>query len=832
MFRRRGPIAGLGSSARPAALAVACLLAGAVLSACIFGSEANSDRDLSQAFEQQQQEKQASNGDDAAAAAGAGSASATTGSASAAAQQANSGNDAADQDADDETDGGSGIAWATRPAPPPPQHFLEDLSIPPETPLAAVQRFFHLIERERYEEAWDGITEESRAAVPRDAFVQRYHDINREATIRGMSWAVDWQGDAEARNFDVIIRYQTGFYGEVAETVRAIVFRQGEYVVHWTPDMIFDGLNCNGCLIRNNIAVPDRGSILDRNGEAVAEDRGVAIVGLYREAIEPDEREEVIAFFTERLGLQRDDVERRLASGRPYSEFVPVASLPIETPGELIDEYNTLSHLGILLNFESRRYYPFGDSASHVIGYLQEINADELAARYDDGYRSGDLIGRVGIERSWNDALAGRRGGQLVIVDDQGWPLRVIAERPAVGGSDIRLTLDIRVQQLTEEALGERPGAVVALDPRSGHIIAMASYPRIDLNDIVDGFTQEEVDRYFNDERQPFVNRATQQVYAPGSTFKTITLAAALEEGGFNIDDRISCPALWRLGNQPPLRNWKTVDRGEMPLSQALAESCNTVFYEIARSLDRRDPSLLSRVAGGFGFGLPTGVVGIYEEPGVNPSPAWKIANRGDNWYTGDAINASIGQGYVSVTALQMGNAYGAIATTGVLYTPMAVISIEPPGLEPTLLERRAIGVLPVSSKTLGDLQQSLRDVIGKPYGTGFLPFANSPLQAAGKSGTAEDRVIDVETIASVEADDEADQTDASDELEVEDEPAATPPPAPAFSTHAWFVAWAEYENPRLLATVVLDDGVSGADNAGPIARRVLEGALANDWVD
>ena len=638
MFRRRGPIAGLGSSARPAALAVACLLAGAVLSACIFGSEANSDRDLSQAFEQQQQEKQASNGDDAAAAAGAGSASATTGSAGAAAQQANSGDDAADQEADDETDGGSGIAWATRPAPPPPQHFLEDLSIPPETPLAAVQRFFHLIERERYEEAWDGITEESRAAVPRDAFAQRYHDINREATIRGMSWAVDWQGDAEARNFDVIIRYQTGFYGEVAETVRAIVFRQGEYVVHWTPDMIFDGLNCNGCLIRNNIAVPDRGSILDRNGEAVAEDRGVAIVGLYREAIEPDEREEVIAFFTERLGLQRDDVERRLASGRPYSEFVPVASLPIETPRELIDEYNTLSHLGILLNFESRRYYPFGDSASHVIGYLQEINADELAARYDDGYRSGDLIGRVGIERSWNDALAGRRGGQLVIVDDQGWPLRVIAERPAVGGSDIRLTLDIRVQQLTEEALGERPGAVVALDPRSGHIIAMASYPRIDLNDIVDGFTQEEVDRYFNDERQPFVNRATQQVYAPGSTFKTITLAAALEEGGFNIDDRISCPALWRLGNQPPLRNWKTVDRGEMPLSQALAESCNTVFYEIARSLDRRDPSLLSRVAGGFGFGLPTGVVGIYEEPGVNPSPAWKIANRGDNWYTGDAI--------------------------------------------------------------------------------------------------------------------------------------------------------------------------------------------------
>ena len=825
MFRRLCAAIGFGSAARPAAAVAACLLAGAALSACIFGSEANSDRDLSQAFEQPQQE-QSQDGDGAAA--GAETASSAPGTAGAGAQQADGQGDAEDAG----SNGGSGIAWATRPAPPPPQHFLEDLSIPPETPLAAVQRFFHLIERERYEDAWDGITEESRSAVPREAFAQRYRDINREATIRGMSWAVDWQGDAEARNFDVILRYQTGFYGEIVETVRAIVFRQGEYVVHWTPDLIFDGLNCNGCLIRNNIAVPDRGRILDRNGEAVAEDRGIAIVGLYREAIEPEEREEVIAFFTGRLGLQRDDVEQRLASSRPYSEFVPVASLPIETPQELIDEYNTLSHLGILLDFEPRRYYPFGDSASHVIGYLQEINAEELAARYDDGYRSGDLIGRDGIERSWNDALAGRRGGQLIIRNGDGWPLRVMAERPAVDGSDIRLTLDIRVQQLTEEALGERPGAVVALDPRSGHIIAMASYPRIDLNDIVDGFTQEEVDRYFNDERQPFVNRATQQVYAPGSTFKTITLAAALEEGGFDIDDRISCPALWRLGNQAPLRNWKTVDRGEMPLSQALAESCNTVFYEIARALDRQDPSLLSRVAGGFGFGLPTGVVGIYEEDGVNPSPTWKIANRGDNWYTGDAINASIGQGYVSVTTLQLANAYGAIATTGVLYTPMAVISIEPPGLEPTLLERRVNGVLPVSSKTLGDLQQSLRDVIAKPYGTGFLPFADSPLQAAGKSGTAEDRVIDVETIASVEADDDADETDASEELEIEDEPLAPPPPAPAFSTHAWFVAWAEYENPRLLAAVVLDDGVSGADNAGPIARRVLEGALGNDWVD
>ena len=820
---------------RGAALAAACASAAALAAACIFGSEAREDRDLSQSFAQQQSGQAAEQGADGQSA----------DQAAQAAEASGGGAGQADAEADGGAEGDSGeqqaSAWPASRAPPPPQHFLEDLSVPPETPLAAVQRFFHLIEHERYEDAWSGITQESRDVVPRDAFAQRYRDIAAEATIRGVNWAVDWQGDAEARSFDVILRYQTTFYGEIEERVGALVFAQPDYVVHWTPDLIFDGLNCRGCLIRNNIIAPDRGRILDRNGEAVAEDRGVAIVGLYREAIDEGETEEVIEFFTGRLGLAEAEVRGRLNSSLPASQFVPVASLPIDTPQALLDEYQTLTHLGILLRFEPRRYYPYGDSAAHVIGYLQEINAEELAARYGDGYRSGDLVGRDGIERSWDESLAGRRGGQLVIIDAAAWPVRVIAERKAAAGSDIRLTLDIRVQQLAERALGGQPGAVVALDPRDGHIIAMASHPRIDLNDIVDGFTQEEADRYFSDERQPFVNRALQQIYAPGSTFKTITLAAALQEGGFEIGDRISCPALWSAVGQEPLRNWKTIDRGPMPLSQALAESCNTVFYEIGLSLDRRDPALLSRVAGGFGFGLPTGVVGLHEEAGVNPSPDWKRDNRGDRWYTGDTLNASIGQGFVSVTVLQLANAYAAIATNGVLYTPLAVISVEPPGLDPLPLERRRISVLPVSSETLGDLQRSLRDVVAQPYGTGFLPFKDSALEAAGKSGTAEDRVIDVQSIASVETagdeEEEESEEEESDTLQFEDEeeepePPAVAPPARQFSTHAWFAAWADYQDPRLLVAVVLDDGASGADNAGPIVRQVLEGALNSGWVE
>ena len=766
-----------------ALILVALVLGAVVVSGCIFGGE--SERDLSEYFPQaeEQVEQQAA-------------------AQAAVAQQAQSG-------------GGAAL---------PPAEQLEDLTRAPASALEAVQRFFHLLATDQLAEAWSTISTEGKERYDAERFAQRYRDIWAEATIRGFSWEVVNIDEVNAPAFEVVLRYQTTFFGEIEEHVFAPVLRQPHWVVNWSPDLIFDGLGPEGYLVRTLIQQPQRGRILDRNGEVLAGEAEVAIVGVHWDAVSDEDF--IINFFVERLGMEESVVRALIYQDVLGYQFLPVAELPIDTPASLIEEYEQLSGQGILVRRETRRWYPYGDLAAHVVGYLQEINAEELELRFAGGYRAGDMVGRDGIEYSFEPALAGRRGGSLVVLDPVGQPIREIISREAVPGADVRLTLDIRVQQLAEAALGEEPGAAVALDPRNGHILAMASYPRIDPNAIADGFTQAEVDLYFSDERQPFINRAVEQVYAPGSTFKSITFAAALQEGGYEASDRLGCPVEWMGVGDEPLRNWKDTDQGRISLARALAESCNTVFYEIGLQLDRLNERLLPAIAAGFGFGAPTGVVGLAEEAGVNPSPVWKRDQLNEAWYTGDTLNMSIGQGFVAVTVLQMANAYAAMATNGVLFTPVIVQSIEPLNAPPEVLERRAINVLPISAETLSQLQAALRGVVSQPYGTGWGPFNGSALRVAGKSGTAEDQVIDAETIATVDEEEEQAAQQTADEAQQQEQQEGPPEPVGPFFTHAWFAAWANYDDPKLVVAVVLDDGKSGADDAGPIARRVLEGAI------
>ena len=717
---------------------------------------------------------------------------------------------------------------------------LEDLEVAPPTALFAVQSFFHLVATGDLRSAYLRTSTETRERISAEAFEQRYHDIWAEATIGGFTWEVIPQEDPNASLHEVVLRYQTTFFGEIEEIIQVRTLRQPHWQVDWTPDLMFNGLNSPGYLIRARVETPSRGRILDRNGVVLAGETEVTIVGVHWDSITDEAA--VLSFFVERLGMEEEDVRALIYQDAPSYQFIPVAVLPVDTQPEQISEFEQLASGGILLAGQTRRYYPFGDTAAHVIGYLQEINPTELAELYIEGYRAGDMIGRDGIEQSFEPVLSGRRGGSLVIVDPVGRAIREITNRPAIPGADIRLTLDIRVQQLAETALGEQAGAVVAMDPRSGQVLAMASWPRIDYNTIVDGVTQEEYETYFFDERQPFINRAIEQLYAPASTFKAITLAAALEGGGFDITDRISCPAEWMKVGDQPLHNWKDADQGRITLSQALAESCNTVFFELGLHLDRIDDQLLPAVTSGFGFGQPTGIIGLNEEQGVSPSPAWKAAQFDEGWYTGDTLNMSIGQGFLAVTVLQLANAYAALATNGVVGTPLITLSIEAGGAPPQVIERRSISVLPVSADTLEQLQAALRTTVSQPYGTGFYVFRDSVLRIAGKSGTTEDLVVNPEALAALE-DERAEQQQQEEEIEtelnseqseedeqVQQEESEADSVSP-YSTHAWFSAWANFEEPRLVVTVVLDDGKSGSDDAGPIVRRILEGAILNDWV-
>ena len=785
-----------------ALLSALSIVAALILSGCIFGGE--SDRDLSEYFPPPPQEGEQAVEQGATA----------TGTA------------AGDAPAD------FGAAYI------PPAEELEDLEVAPPSARFAVQSFFHLVATGDLASAYERTSTETKERISAEAFEQRYRDVWAEATIGGFTWEVMPQDDQNASSHEVVLRYQTTFFGEIEEIVQTRALRQPHWVVDWTPDLMFSGLGSPGFLIRALIETPARGQILDRNSVVLAGETEVTIVGVHWDSITDEEF--VLNFFTERVGVEEEDVRSIIYQDVPSYQFIPVAVLALDTSPAVIAEFEQLASQGILLTRQTRRFYPFGDLAAHVIGYLQEINPTELAEWFVEGYRAGDMVGRDGIEQSFERTLAGRRGGSLLIVDPIGRPIREIANREAIPGADIRLTLDVRVQQLAETALEDQPGAVVAIDPRSGHVLAMASWPRIDYNTIVDGVTQEEYETYFFDERQPFINRAVEQVYAPGSTFKVVTLAAALEGGGYEITDRISCPALWMEVGDEPLRNWKEVDQGRITLSQALAESCNTVFYEIGLNLDRIDEQLLPSVAAGFGFGQATGILGLNEEGGVNPGPGWKAEQLNEAWFTGDTLNMSIGQGFVAVTVLQMANAYAALATNGVVGSPIIAQSIEPAGSPPQVIERRSISILPVSAETLDQLQAALRTTVSQPYGTAFGVFNRSALRVAGKSGTAEDQVIDPETLAALNEEAAAQQSQeeeieaelasdqqASEEDEQEEEEDRIGP----YTTHAWFAAWANYDEPRLVVTVVLDDGESGSDDAGPIARRVLEGAMLNDWV-
>ena len=599
---------------------------------------------------------------------------------------------------------------------------------------------------------------------------------------------------------EVQLTYETAFFGKVDEPVFAPTRRQPNWVVDWSPDLIFDGLASRENLVHRIVETPNRGNIYDRNGVALALQGEVAVIGVSHDLI--DDEDAVIELLVERLELDEETVRDLMFQDVPSYFFIPVARLPFNTSPALIAEFEQLADMGILVQRETRRTYPQGTVASHVVGFLAEVTAEELEDLAVQGYRPGNLVGRDGAEAIFEAELAGRRGGRLTIISSDGRVVREIATRAPVPALDVYLSIDVRIQRIAEAQLGEDPGAVVALDPRTNEILALTSYPRVDPNAFIRGLTDEELELYFEDARQPFVNRAVEQLYPPGSTFKIVTLAAAVESGLYDASTRLDCPAVWTgLGEETPLKNWKEEDQGSLSLPEALAESCNTIFYQIAQRLHQEDESLLTRYAAGFGFGKSTGVVGLRDEPGVNPGPDWKRINRNDFWYTGDTVNMGIGQGFLSVTPLQIANAYSALATDGILRTPLGVHSLRTSDGEVVGdFEATAIGVLPVSQATHEYLRNAARKVVSNTRGTGWLPFRGSPLAVAGKSGTAEDQIVVTE---------EGDRT----------------------TTHAWFAAYANANDPRMVVAVVLDDGESGADEAGPIAREVLERSLLSGWV-
>lgn len=646
----------------------------------------------------------------------------------------------------------------------------------------AAERFVQAWERGDYRAMYALLSSAARERIDERSFVTRYEGIAEEMGQQAIRITLGEPLPGTLR-FPIHVVRETSRVGRLEEDNAIPVVREGDgYWVDWTPSLIVADLGDGR--VQWIPTVPQRGRILDRNGRPLAELGLVNKVGVIPGQIQNEQQ--LLERLSQLLNLPQETIRQRYANGQP-DWFMPVATLPDPIDPALLEQLAGIP--GVVVRQWPERVYPLGPAAAHVTGYLSEISAEELPQRASEGYEPGDRIGRTGIEAWAEQFLRGRRGGRLVIVGPDGRERRVLAEVPAEPAADVVTTIDADLQQAAYEALGDRVGSVVAIDPRSGAIRALVSSPSFDPNRFILGLRPEEWQALNDEQRRPLLDRATQVGYPTGSTFKVVTMAAGMEYLGLDAQSTFDCPPTFTLpGSSVVWRDWNPQGQGRLSLHNALVQSCNTVFFQIGAQLDERDPNLLPQMARGFGFGSETGIPEVPEAAGLVPDPNWKLRERGDYWARGDAVNLSIGQGFFLATPLQLADAYAALANGGTLWRPFLVdrvVAID--GTDRVRAEPSQRGTLPVSADHIAAIRAALRDVVARPNGTAFSAFQGFSLPVAGKTGTAESGQ-------------------------------ETP--------HAWFVAIAPADDPQLVLVVMVEHGGEGSRVAAPIARQILEAAV------
>jgi len=443
------------------------------------------------------------------------------------------------------------------------------------------------------------------------------------------------------------------------------------------------------------------------------------------------------------LGLRPDEIKAKLHQSWVRADtYVPIrnlagASLTAAKPALSVIE-------GVQLQTTRVRSYPTG-LASQTLGYLAEASDVEAQKRSARGVQAGDLIGKAnsGLEDTLDDVLGGTYGWRLTIIEPNGDVAEVLGENAPIPGMDVVLSLDPALQAAAENAIGDRKGALVAEDPWTGEILAIASRPTFDLNAFANGDALN-IAKFSADARKPLFNRATFGQYPTGSSFKPITAAAAMKEGLYKAGDRIDCPKVWTgYGQQWAQENHETENLGLIDLRTALARSCNTFFYELGKRLNDRSADLLPNAAKSFGLGKATDIDYVLEAEGIVPSPAWKsqyFANPADKvWNPGDATNLAIGQGFLLATPLQMANYAAALANDGIVWKPRLVLEFrDRAGTPQKKFERAELGHAASVPTDLTQIRDGMRSVVADTDGTVYFPFRGFPVSVAGKSGTAQ----------------------------------------------------------------------------------------------
>ena len=550
--------------------------------------------------------------------------------------------------------------------------------------------------------------------------------------------------------------------------------------------------------------VPNRGVITDRNGVVLA--RNYSAFTLEITPSQTGNLEETIDALAEVVDIQAKDRKRfkRLLDDAKNFESVPIRT---RLTDEEVARFTAQRYRfpGVEVKARLFRQYPLARVASHVTGYIGRITDRDLAWIEEEGrqanYKGTDHIGKNGLEQHYEFELHGETGYEEVEIDAGGRAVRSLKRIPPVSGNNLQLTLDTKLQEITEQAFGDRKGALVAIDPTTGGILALVSTPTYDPNLFVDGITPENWKELNEHPDKPMINRTINGAYPPGSTFKPFMALAALELGKRTPNQAISDPGYFNFGNHQ-FRDDKKGGHGSVDMYKSIVHSCDTYYYMLANDMGIDN---ISKFMGSLGLGQRTGVdLGkddSGESKGVLPSQEWKKQRfkkpEQQKWYAGETISIGIGQGYNAYTPIQLAQATAAVANNGVMFRPHLVNQIiDAKTGEKRPVEPRPIRDLKLKQKNVDVIRRAMVGV--NKEGTGTRAFAGAPYEAAGKTGTAQ--------VYSLKG---AEYKAHSVKKELRD--------------HALFIAYAPADKPTIALAVLVENGGFGAQSAAPIARMVLD---------
>lgn len=564
----------------------------------------------------------------------------------------------------------------------------------------------------------------------------------------------------------------------------------------------------NGNRIKVIPIAPNRGIIFDRNGVIIAENKAVYSLELISEKIKNIEA--TVEQIANIIDITDDEKERFYKVHKAQRRFKKV-TLKTRLSEEQVAKMSVNLHLfsGVSIEARLKRYYPFKESLTHVLGYVGRLTKKELKTITDKGqganYAATADIGKQGIEKYYQDMLHGMPGYQEVEVNHRGKVLRVLSEVLPQHGQDLYLNIDVRLQEQAYAALSGRRGSVVAINPNNGSVLAMVSSPSYDPNLFVHGISTKDYRKLLSPDK-PLINRATQGAYPPASTIKQLMALVALEEGVVSETSSINDPGWFKLPNvERKFRDHLAWGHGKVDVYKAMMKSCDTYFYEVAYrlSIDK-----ISTFMYKFGFGEYTGIDIHEEKRAIMPSRAWKRERHNQPWYTGDTISLGIGQSYWTATPLQLAKSTAIVAASGARYTPQilgasqqdnSLLQIPPDDYAPVVLKNDYHWKI---------AQKGMWEVVNNIGGTAYNVFKDASYISAGKTGTAQ--------VIGIAEDEEYDASKINER----------------HRDNAMYVGYAPYDKPQISLAVVVENAGGGGSSAAPIARLIFDTYLADSATD